>query len=173
MRQAFGDVTQPRRTAMWPRWRCTAPANYFDADLLTGVVEASDGPTGRIESRRFVLEGRHFCAGLDFGSSDTLDGALLRSLYSSRGVTGQPSADRRRRPRLGHWWGLGLASSATSASALPTAVSPPTSPGLDSIRVSASLSLSKGGRRPAGPRTAHHGTAHRWTEALRIGCATA
>jgi enoyl-CoA hydratase/carnithine racemase len=88
MRQAFGDVTATSTDSYVAEVEMhRPPANYFDADLLTGVVEAVGWADGQ-GSRAVVLcsEGRHFCAGLDFGSSDTLDGALLRSLYLQAGA---------------------------------------------------------------------------------------
>jgi enoyl-CoA hydratase/carnithine racemase len=60
------------------------PANYFDADLLAGVVDAVDW-AAEAGGRAVVLcsEGRHFCAGLDFGSTDKPDPTALIALYSS------------------------------------------------------------------------------------------
>ena len=60
------------------------PANYFDAELLAGVVDAVDwaAEAGR---RAVVLcsEGRHFCAGLDFGTTDKPEPNALIALYGS------------------------------------------------------------------------------------------
>jgi 2-(1,2-epoxy-1,2-dihydrophenyl)acetyl-CoA isomerase len=83
MRQVFGDVTVTAVDSHVAEVEMhRPPANYFDAGLLAGVVEAIDWAAGQ-GSRAVVLcsEGRHFCAGLDFGSSGTPDSGLLRSLY--------------------------------------------------------------------------------------------
>lgn len=58
------------------------PANYFDAALLSGVVDAVAWAESA-GSRVVVLcaEGRHFCAGLDFGTSDRPGDGVLAILY--------------------------------------------------------------------------------------------
>ena len=60
------------------------PANYFDAGLLDGVVDAVDwaATTG---GRAVVLcsEGRHFCAGLDFGATEKPGAEALSALYGT------------------------------------------------------------------------------------------
>ena len=58
------------------------PANYFDAELLAGVVKAIDWADDR-GGRAVVLcsEGRHFCAGLDFGRTARPDPDALGTLY--------------------------------------------------------------------------------------------
>jgi 2-(1,2-epoxy-1,2-dihydrophenyl)acetyl-CoA isomerase len=58
------------------------PANFFDTGLLANVVEAIEWADGH-GSRAVVLcsEGRHFCAGLDFGRSGNPEPAGLRGLY--------------------------------------------------------------------------------------------
>jgi enoyl-CoA hydratase/carnithine racemase len=58
------------------------PANYFDAGILADLVEAVAWAHGE-GARAIVLcsEGRHFCAGLDFGRSTRPDADLLRALY--------------------------------------------------------------------------------------------
>jgi 2-(1,2-epoxy-1,2-dihydrophenyl)acetyl-CoA isomerase len=81
----FGDVTVvlgARHVAEIEMHR--PPANYFDADLLAGVVDAIDWAAGA-GGRAVVLcsEGRHFCAGLDFGATDKPDPAQLIALYGS------------------------------------------------------------------------------------------
>lgn len=45
------------------------PANYFDRDMLAGIADAVEAAAAR-GARAIVLaaEGRHFCAGADFGS---------------------------------------------------------------------------------------------------------
>jgi enoyl-CoA hydratase/carnithine racemase len=60
------------------------PANFFDARLLSGVVEAVDWSAGA-GARAVVLcsEGRHFCAGLDFGATDKPEPEALADLYRS------------------------------------------------------------------------------------------
>jgi enoyl-CoA hydratase/carnithine racemase len=58
------------------------PSNFFDAPLLGSVVEAIGW--AHAEGGRVVVlcsEGRNFCAGFDFGSSDGPDPEYLRSLY--------------------------------------------------------------------------------------------
>ncbi len=58
------------------------PANFFDAPLLADVVEAiawADAEGGRAVV--LCSEGKHFCAGFDFGTSDGPDPAQLRTLY--------------------------------------------------------------------------------------------
>ncbi|MBF6557354.1 MAG: enoyl-CoA hydratase/isomerase family protein [Acidimicrobiales bacterium] len=58
------------------------PANFFDAPLLGHIVESIDWADQR-GGRVVVLcsEGRHFCAGYDFGSSEAPEPAGLRTLY--------------------------------------------------------------------------------------------
>jgi len=60
------------------------PANYFDAGLLHGVVEAVAWAEA-LGARVVVLcsEGRHFCAGLDFGVTATPEPEALAALYAS------------------------------------------------------------------------------------------
>ncbi len=60
------------------------PANYFDAALLSGVVDAIGWASDR-GARSVVLcsEGRHFCAGLDFGATHTPAPAALATLYGT------------------------------------------------------------------------------------------
>jgi len=82
---AFGDVTvslDDRLVAEVEMHR--PPANYFDAALLAAVVEAVAWADGR-GGRAVVLcsEGRHFCAGLDFGSTDRLESDVLATLYGT------------------------------------------------------------------------------------------
>ena len=80
---SFGDVT------VWVDATYVAevemhrpPANYFDADLLAGVVDAVAWADAQ-GARAVVLcsEGRHFCAGLDFGRTATPEPESLRTLY--------------------------------------------------------------------------------------------
>jgi enoyl-CoA hydratase/carnithine racemase len=58
------------------------PANYFDAVLLAGVADAVAWADAQ-GARAVVLcsEGRHFCAGLDFGRTATPEPESLRTLY--------------------------------------------------------------------------------------------
>jgi enoyl-CoA hydratase/carnithine racemase len=60
------------------------PANYFDGPLLSGVVDAIGWAADR-GARAVVLcsEGRHFCAGLDFGATDRPEPAALAELYGT------------------------------------------------------------------------------------------
>ena len=60
------------------------PENYFDADLLSGVVDAV-GWAVQAGGRAVVLfsEGRHFCAGLDFGTTDRPEPSALVALYET------------------------------------------------------------------------------------------
>ncbi len=82
---AFGDVTAAvgdDHVAEVELHR--PPANFFDADLLAGVAEAVDWSAGT-GARAVVLcsEGRHFCAGLDFGATDRPEPAALATLYGT------------------------------------------------------------------------------------------
>ena len=60
------------------------PANFFDTALLQGVVDAVAWAAGE-GGRAVVLcaEGRHFCAGLDFGAVDTPSPDALADLYAT------------------------------------------------------------------------------------------
>lgn len=60
------------------------PANYFDTALLVGVVEAVAWAEAH-RARAVVLcsEGRHFCAGLDFGSTGRPEPEALARLYDA------------------------------------------------------------------------------------------
>jgi enoyl-CoA hydratase/carnithine racemase len=81
--ESFGDVTvrvEPSRVAEVEMHR--PPANYFDDVLLAGVVEAIAW-ADRQGARSVVLcsEGRHFCAGLDFGATASPEPEALATLY--------------------------------------------------------------------------------------------
>ena len=83
MNATFGDVTVAigdRRVAEVELHR--PPANYFDAALLGGVVDAIAWAEAQ-GSRAVVLcsEGRHFCAGLDFGRPTAAEPEALHGLY--------------------------------------------------------------------------------------------
>lgn len=75
----FGDVTARRGEDHVAVVRlCRAPSNYFDAAMVADLVRAlshvaDDG------ARAVVLasEGRHFCAGMDFGGKDRFAGAEI------------------------------------------------------------------------------------------------
>ena len=60
------------------------PANYFDATLLSAVVDAVAWSADH-GARAVVLcsEGRHFCAGLDFGSTEQPGPDALATLYGT------------------------------------------------------------------------------------------
>jgi 2-(1,2-epoxy-1,2-dihydrophenyl)acetyl-CoA isomerase len=60
------------------------PANFFDAELLGGVVDAVGWSAGA-GARAVVLcaEGKHFCAGLDFGATGRPEPEALRTLYAT------------------------------------------------------------------------------------------
>jgi 2-(1,2-epoxy-1,2-dihydrophenyl)acetyl-CoA isomerase len=62
------------------------PANYFDAILLNGVVDAVAWAAAH-GGRAVVLcaEGKHFCAGLDFGTTDKPAPDALANLYATAG----------------------------------------------------------------------------------------
>ncbi|MGD0881602.1 MAG: enoyl-CoA hydratase/isomerase family protein [Acidimicrobiales bacterium] len=80
---AFGDVTVTVAEAHVAEVEMhRPPANYFDSVLLSGVVEAVDWAAAA-GARAVVLcsEGRHFCAGLDFGSTEKPDPEALATLY--------------------------------------------------------------------------------------------
>ncbi len=80
----FGDVTvsvDDRHVAEVELHR--PPANYFDAELLGGLVDAlAWAETNGARAVVLCSEGRHFCAGLDFGRTASPDPDLLRSLYA-------------------------------------------------------------------------------------------
>ncbi|MGH9079815.1 MAG: enoyl-CoA hydratase/isomerase family protein [Acidimicrobiales bacterium] len=81
--KAFGDVTAELTDPAVAEVEVhRPPSNFFDAPLLANVVEAI-GWTHTRGGRAVVLcsEGRNFCAGFDFGSSDRPDPDQLRSLY--------------------------------------------------------------------------------------------
>jgi len=82
---SFGDVSillDDRHVAEVEMHR--PPANYFDAALLASVVQAVEWADAR-GGRAAVLcsEGRHFCAGLDFGSTERPEPAALATLYDT------------------------------------------------------------------------------------------
>ncbi|MGA2836693.1 MAG: enoyl-CoA hydratase/isomerase family protein [Acidimicrobiales bacterium] len=82
---AFGDVTVAvagTRVAEVEMHR--PPANYFDAALLSGVVQSIDWAAAA-GARAVVLcsEGRHFCAGLDFGAAGKPEPGALATLYGN------------------------------------------------------------------------------------------
>ena len=137
----FGDVTVTlgdRHVAEVEMHR--PPANYFDAALLASVVEAVDWADTH-GGRAVVLcsEGRHFCAGLDFGSTDRPDPDTLATLYATatRLVDGpMPMVAAVQGAAVGG--GLGLALAADFRVAAPAVASRPTSPDSGSTRVSAS-----------------------------------
>ena len=73
---AFGDVTvaiSPDHVAEVEMHR--PPANYFDAVLLAGVVDAIRWAADA-RARAVVLcsEGKHFCAGMDLAMPSRLNG---------------------------------------------------------------------------------------------------
>ena len=84
---AFGDVTarlDEEHVAEIELHR--PPANYFDAALLSGIVDAIDWAAGQ-GGRAVVLcaEGKHFCAGLDFGATGKPEPGALSYLYRTAG----------------------------------------------------------------------------------------
>ncbi len=83
MDETFGDVTVtigPEGVGEVEMHR--PPTNYFDAPLLAGLVDAIGWAEGH-GGRAIVLcsEGRHFCAGLDFGAAGTPTRDGLSELY--------------------------------------------------------------------------------------------
>ncbi len=81
--ETFGDVTISLDDAQVAEVEMhRPPANYFDTALLSGIVEAVRWAEGQ-GGRAVVLcsEGRHFCAGLDFGDISRPDLDALRTLY--------------------------------------------------------------------------------------------
>lgn len=59
------------------------PANYFDVALLTSLAQAvDDAAAGGARVAVVCSEGKHFCAGLDFGAAGRPDAESLRTLYS-------------------------------------------------------------------------------------------
>ena len=84
---AFGDVTaclDDDHVAEVELHR--PPANFFDATLLGDIVDAIDWAASR-GARAVVLcaEGKHFCAGLDFGATDKPEPEALATLYRTAG----------------------------------------------------------------------------------------
>lgn len=80
---AFGDVTVVvGDDAVAEVEMHRPPANYFDAGLLSGVVDGVEWAADH-RARAVVLcsEGRHFCAGLDFGASGRPEPDQLAALY--------------------------------------------------------------------------------------------
>lgn len=61
------------------------PANYFDAELLDQIADCAQALQGDGQTRALVLcsEGKHFCAGADFGSTG-LSGPEQRSEAAGR-----------------------------------------------------------------------------------------
>ncbi len=83
MNGTFGDVTVDlRHNYVGEVELHRPPANYFDASLLGDVV-AAVGWAAAQACRAVVLcsEGRHFCAGLDFGTSGRPTAEGLDELY--------------------------------------------------------------------------------------------
>jgi 2-(1,2-epoxy-1,2-dihydrophenyl)acetyl-CoA isomerase len=80
---SFGDVTvdEPAPGVAEIEWR-RPPANFFDVELLGGILEALSWAERR-GCRAAVLtsEGKHFCAGFDFSGSGTPPGETLAALY--------------------------------------------------------------------------------------------
>ncbi len=85
MTERFGDVTLTIGDAHVAEVELhRPPANYFDAGILGSLVEAVSR-AAELEGRAVVLcsEGRHFCAGLDFGRTAAPVPEDLRKLYGS------------------------------------------------------------------------------------------
>ncbi|MGO8873203.1 MAG: enoyl-CoA hydratase/isomerase family protein [Acidimicrobiales bacterium] len=83
MSSTFGDVTVTvSESAVAEVELHRPPANYFDATLLGQLVEAVAWADDA-GCRAVVLcsEGRHFCAGLDFGRTEAPDADGLRAIY--------------------------------------------------------------------------------------------
>jgi enoyl-CoA hydratase/carnithine racemase len=84
----FGDVTaavDPDHVAEVEMHR--PPANYFDGALLAGVVDAiAWAAAGGARAVVLCSEGRHYCAGLDFGASDRPEPEALAALYATAGA---------------------------------------------------------------------------------------
>ncbi len=83
MTAVFGDITVTRvGDHVGEVEMHRPPANYFDVALLGDIVAGIDWAE-RQGCRSVVLcsEGRHFCAGLDFGATGTPDADALGLLY--------------------------------------------------------------------------------------------
>lgn len=83
MTNSFGDVTVRLTDGQVAEVEMhRPPANFFDATLLAGVVDAiawADRQGGR--SVVLCSEGRHFCAGFDFGGAVSPRSETLVDLY--------------------------------------------------------------------------------------------
>jgi enoyl-CoA hydratase/carnithine racemase len=80
--RAFGDVTATvdRHVAEVELHR--PPANFFDAVLLAGVVDALEwADAAGCRAAVLCSEGKHFCAGLDFGAEARPGPDALDQLY--------------------------------------------------------------------------------------------
>ena len=157
------------------------PANYFDADLLgSASSRPSTGPTPTA-ARAVVLcsEGRHFCAGLDFGAADRPGARGPRHPLRHGDAPGRrPAADggrragfgrrRRTRPRPGRRLPGGGDRQPVRRQLRPARIPPGLRHLVDPAR----------GRRPAGgPRAAHHRATRRrsprrWPSACATGSTT-
>ena len=82
----FGDVTARVDDHVAEVELHRPPANYFDTALLGGILEAIDWAADH-GGRAVVLcaEGKHFCAGLDFGATDKPEPEALAALYRTAG----------------------------------------------------------------------------------------
>jgi 2-(1,2-epoxy-1,2-dihydrophenyl)acetyl-CoA isomerase len=81
----FGDVTATvSTTAVAEVEMHRPPANYFDAELLADIVRSVTWADQQ-GARAVVLcaEGRHFCAGLDFGAAGRPESDTLAALYAT------------------------------------------------------------------------------------------
>ena len=116
------------------------PNNFIDTDMVAEIADALEIYDRTSEVRAIVLcaQGKHFCAGADFGSRGP-DGVARaakrgRHLYKEAQRlwrTGKPIVAAVHGAAVGA--GVGLAVMADFRVACPRPASPPTLPGLDSI----------------------------------------
>ena len=85
---AFGDVTASVGADLVAEVEMhRPPANYFDRALLSGVVDAiAWAADGGARAVALCSEGRHFCAGLDFGATQRPEPGALAALYATAGA---------------------------------------------------------------------------------------
>ena len=111
--ETFGDVTAIRTATTSPRWRCTdrRPTTSTPRCWATSSPASAGPRTTGAGSVVLCSEGRHFCAGLDFGADRHARCRRPPPLVRPGAGTGRraparggrrPGRGHRRRARLGH-----------------------------------------------------------------------